>query len=337
MPMRGESKYVIETLESLVKDMGKQFSICIPYSELNESVKKSVQEAIPNAALRFLDCSELSLAEALNLAVETSKKEFILRIDSDDKVIKGRTQQQHKILQEDLDTAVVGSQVIFIDETSDEIGKSRYDVKTSSSEFAFGCRLAHPSVMFRRSQILSVGNYQDICNFHGRSICEDYDLWLRVVKNFKIEIIDEPLTEYRLHKAQSSHKFESAIQMCSFIMRAGSALETPRRPIEISEISLSSSTFKNLVIQMRHQDTPESFVWLLDYSIFITRNYFKMAFSELSRGKIALIKNLDKLFFAIKYLVYNKGSYETHLSDFRRTFTHDFGEDAKSQSRKVVP
>jgi guanylate kinase len=335
--MRGESKYVIETLESLVKDMGKQFSICIPYSELNESVKKSVQEAIPNAALRFLDCSELSLAEALNLAVETSKKEFILRIDSDDKVIKGRTQQQHKILQEDLDTAVVGSQVIFIDENSDEIGKSRYDVKTSSSEFAFGCRLAHPSVMFRRSQILSVGNYQDICNFHGRSICEDYDLWLRVVKNFKIEIIDEPLTEYRIHKGQSSHKFELAIQMCSFLLRAGKILGTPRRPIEISELSLSSSTFKNVVFQMRRQETPESYVWLLDYSIFITKGFFKLVFSAPNSGKITLIKNLDKLFFAFKYLVSNRGSYETHLSDFRRTFTHNFGEDSKSQSRKVAP
>jgi hypothetical protein len=102
-------------------------------------------------------------------------------------------------------------------------------------------------------------------------------------------------------------------------MRAGSTLETPRRPIEISELSLSSSTLKNLVIQMRRQDTPESFVWLLDYSIFITRNYFKMTFSESNSGKIALIKNLDKLFFAIKYLVCNKGSYETHLSDFRKT------------------
>lgn len=337
MPMRGESKYVIETLESIVKDMGEKFSICIPYSELSESAKESVEGAIPNAAIRFLDCTQMTLAEALNFAVVTSKKEFILRIDSDDKVIKGRSRQQHKILQENQETAVVGSQVIFIDENSDEIGKSRYDVKTSSSEFAFGCRLAHPSVMFRRSQIVSVGNYQDICSFDGRSICEDFDLWLRVVKIFKIEIIDEPLTEYRIHKGQSSNKFESAIQMCSFIMRAGKILGTPRRQIEISELSLSSSTLKEVVSQMRRQNTPESNVWLLDYSVFITKGFFKLAFSESNSGKIALIKNLDKLFFACRYLLSNRGSYESHLSDFRRTFVGDFGEDPKSQSRKVIP
>jgi len=315
--MRGECRYAKETLQSIIRDIGHEFSLCIPHSELSQSVKDMINAVVPKAVVRYLDAGGFTLAEALNLAVSTSEKEFILRIDSDDKVVEGRTLKQYQFLMENDNTAVVGSQIVFIDENSKHLGKSNYSVKTFSLEFGFGCRIAHPSVMFRRSQIISVGNYQEICNLRGRSICEDYDLWLRVIEKYRIMILDEHLTEYRIHTRQNTQKYEAEIFLCSLILRSRKILGSTRNQVEIEDLRLESIRFKGIVNQMKNLETPESRVWLLDLSIFTVKKYLALT-SDLSNDRVLRgIKNLNLWFFAFGYVLKNRGDYEREITIFR--------------------
>jgi hypothetical protein len=116
MPMRGECKYARETMDSLIQDLGNEFSLCIPFSELDNSVKLMIQTIAPDVKVRYIDANGMTLAEGLNIAVRTSAKDFLLRIDADDKVVKGRARQQLDFLVNHKTSAVVGSQMIFIDE-----------------------------------------------------------------------------------------------------------------------------------------------------------------------------------------------------------------------------
>ena len=54
--------------------------------------------------------------------------------------------------------------------------------------------LLHPAVMFRRDAIISAGNY-GLCE----KPCEDYDLWLRVAKEFEVANSESVLLKYRVH------------------------------------------------------------------------------------------------------------------------------------------
>jgi hypothetical protein len=73
----------------------------------------------------------------------------------------------------------------------------------------------HPSVVFRRSPILDVGNYL-LCE----KPCEDLDLWLRVTSVHKIRSLPDPLLKYRLHessvtgKAKHAHSLENHVLNC---------------------------------------------------------------------------------------------------------------------------
>jgi hypothetical protein len=58
-----------------------------------------------------------------------------------------------------------------------------------------GPGLAQPATLFRRSAVLSVGNYRDV----GPVNVEDYDLWLRLAAHYKLANIDAPLLSYRVH------------------------------------------------------------------------------------------------------------------------------------------
>jgi hypothetical protein len=243
--------------------------------------------------------------------------EYILRIDSDDKIVKGRSKKQFEYLVANNDVAVVGSQVLFIDENSRIIGRSEYKAATFFEEFGFGCRIAGPSVMFRKSLILSCGNYKDICILSDRSICEDFDLWLRVLEEYKLAILDEALTEYRIHSSQATQIYEVETFLCSMILRSRKILHDAREQINPKDLRIDSTTLRDLMTRMKKLGTPESNVWLLDYSIFLAKNYADIVRRH-SAGRFKFFcMNIDLLLFAIRYLLTNKGSYEREIEKYR--------------------
>ena len=57
----------------------------------------------------------------------------------------------------------------------------------------------HPTFCFKKSAIISVGNY----NNSQHSMCEDFDLIIRVMKKYgKIHNLPEVLLLYRIHENQ---------------------------------------------------------------------------------------------------------------------------------------
>jgi hypothetical protein len=317
MPMRGECKYARETMDSLIQDLGNEFSLCIPFSELDNSVKLMIQTIAPDVKVRYIDANGMTLAEGLNIAVRTSAKDFLLRIDADDKVVKGRARQQLDFLVNHKTSAVVGSQMIFIDEMSNSIGQTNYATKSVSAEFGFGCRIAHPSVMVRRSHVIASGNYQDVCNFNGVSLCEDFDLWLRILETYEIHVLDLFLTEYRIHTKQSTQRHLLEIGICSLLLRARKILNDSRRIIPIEALDLSSEEIRIAWRSLRGVNSIESRVWLLELSILVVKNCEKLLKSEAKAIRSNKLKRLDLLVYALWYLLRNHGSYQREISNFR--------------------
>jgi hypothetical protein len=59
--------------------------------------------------------------------------------------------------------------------------------------------MGHPSVMFRRFEVLKIGGYRSMKEWENVST-EDYDLWLRIVsKNYQLANLSESLIYYRNH------------------------------------------------------------------------------------------------------------------------------------------
>jgi len=56
--------------------------------------------------------------------------------------------------------------------------------------------------MYRKKKVIEVGGYRK-----ALTGVEDYDLWLRLIRNFKIENLDQPLTKYRISPDQYSKTF----------------------------------------------------------------------------------------------------------------------------------
>lgn len=318
MPMRGNCRYVEETIESLIQDLGTNFSLCIPFSELEPSVQDSIWSIAPMADIRFIDANGMTLAEGLHEAVFTSSKEFLLRIDADDKVVKGRSHRQLKFLLENPNSAVVGSQMIFIDENSNPIGQTDYSVNTISTEFGFGCKLAHPSVMLRRSHVLFSGSYKNVCNFNGRSLCEDFDLWLRILESFQISVIDSPLTEYRIHVGQSTQELSLEVSICSLLLRSRKILKEPRNPIPVEALKLNSKEIRFAWRAMREINSPESRIWLLELSILLVKNVGKFLNVSAKERYTDWFRDVKYFSISVLFLIRHRGTYKKEMLKFRQ-------------------
>lgn len=155
--------------------------------------------------------TKLGLVKSLNLGLSLAKSKYIARFDSDDKMKPERLSMQYDFLEENPSISVVGSNIVRVDNLGKSIGLRKYPESGKSllKYFSFRCGLAHPSVMFRRSDVKAVGMYNE-----QLTKGEDLDLWLRLLKSgYKFFNIQTPLLEYRKNKLRDSTHWRQVLQI----------------------------------------------------------------------------------------------------------------------------
>jgi|GEM_PF-541928 len=197
IPVLNGMPYLPETLASIEAQTYKNWEVLIWDNGSTDGTLEELEKWIPNRLPGKIFTGEPhGVGGSLKRLVEECKTEFCARIDADDINLPERLEQQVKFLIAHPDVAVVGSQMYYIDEKGD-LGESLYNVPLQHNDIVHtmlssNC-IAHPSIMFRRSAILEIGNYKELPNV------EDYDLWLRVATCFKIANLDKSLVKYRRH------------------------------------------------------------------------------------------------------------------------------------------
>jgi acetyltransferase-like isoleucine patch superfamily enzyme len=162
-----------------------------------EELEKWIPSRLPG---RIVKDSPLSLGESLAKLVELSNTDLCARIDADDINFLDRLEEQVKFLSTHPEISVVGGQMNLIDDKGILFGKLivPYHHDDIVHKMLVENSISHPSVLFRRSKILQIGNYRHLDSWKGVNI-EDYDLWLRVATFSRLANLDKTLVNYRVH------------------------------------------------------------------------------------------------------------------------------------------
>ena len=139
----------------------------------------------------------VGLGLALREGILHCSNEIVVRMDSDDISREDRIEKQIKILLENNEIGIVGS-------NSENFSKKIGDLKI------FGvypekdkeirkfmkrrCPFLHPTIMFKKSKVIECGNYKDLLWF------EDYDLFLRILNYVKGYNVQENLLYFRANE-----------------------------------------------------------------------------------------------------------------------------------------
>lgn len=123
--------------------------------------------------------TNVGLGPALNEGLKHVTYDIVARMDSDDICMQGRMGREYSKISEGLD--IVSSAILEFEGDTGNITGSRELPLTQEEITAFSRKrnpFNHPSVMFRKSAVISAGGYNaDFPYF------EDYDLWVRMLMN----------------------------------------------------------------------------------------------------------------------------------------------------------
>ncbi len=126
-----------------------------------------------------------------------SNYDYLVRMDADDISHKDRISTQLKIIEQNDNIGVIGTNAIYINKNNDEISKN-YNFKSGellNSDFKNFNRIFHPSTIINIKKLIDVGGYRKVFE-----PSEDLDLWLRISKKYKIINLNKYLLQYRLHE-----------------------------------------------------------------------------------------------------------------------------------------
>ena len=136
-----------------------------------------------------------------NRWVELARGEYIAFIDDDDIWEREKLREQFNFLEKNPLIGIVGTWARFIDESGALIGISEH-LNISPETIEKSVLVTNPfiqsSVLFRKDFFLATGGFPDF------NLCEDYDLWLRILQMTQWANIPETLVTYRVRSTNTT-------------------------------------------------------------------------------------------------------------------------------------
>jgi glycosyltransferase involved in cell wall biosynthesis len=196
LPVYNGGAFLHLAIESILKQDDPDFEfLLIDDCSTDQSAKVIRHYAASDGRIRPVFHREnAGLASTLNEGLREARSDLIVRMDQDDVALAKRIGTQVEFMHGRSDIAVAGSFVYHMgrrpadDHLVQLPAEHEEIVRTLARE---NC-IYHPSAILRREPILSLGGYR--AEFRNS---EDYDLWLRVAKVYKLANIPEPLLRYR--------------------------------------------------------------------------------------------------------------------------------------------
>ncbi|MDB5228750.1 MAG: putative glycosyl transferase [Bacteroidota bacterium] len=196
MPAYNSEKYIGEAINSLLSQTFSDFELII----INDGSKDNTHQVISDfqdSRIKYFQNTENSgLIFTRNKLIQLAACDYIAFLDSDDLAEPKRLEIEFKALKSNANLAFVSSSFHAINENS-EIIKSDWKYNLSPVElpvhFLFYNPIATSSVMIRKS-FLPEKIFRE-----GYPVCEDYDLWTRIIQNYDGNVLPEFLTRYRVY------------------------------------------------------------------------------------------------------------------------------------------
>lgn len=229
MPVYNAEKTVEQAIRSVMGQTFTDFELIViddGSKDKSWSIMQSLAQKDPRIRV-FQNEVNLGIMKTLNRAHSMTNASLLAQLDSDDEMKPTRLEKQVAYLSVHLDVAVVGSWYSMMGRTEahDRVLKLPTTPEEVLASMAIENPLCHSSVMMRKEVFQQVGGYRP--EFRNT---EDYDLFLRISKLYKIANIPEVLVRNRLSLGGQSigkHK-----QMILFFQLAQASHQYPEKSLE---------------------------------------------------------------------------------------------------------
>ncbi|ROI00522.1 glycosyltransferase family 2 protein [Chryseobacterium daecheongense] len=189
IPFYNAEEYFEQAILSVLSQTFTDFTLLLIDDGSTDSSLKIAQKYLEDKRVVIIsDGKNLNLGYRLNEIPHIAKTEYLARMDADDIMHPERIEKQLKILKENPDIDVLGSNAYSIDENNNVVGKR---INISDDSLILVSTFTHPTIIAKTQWFRD--NPYDVEAIR----IEDSELWLRTKNQYTFKTIGEPLLFYR--------------------------------------------------------------------------------------------------------------------------------------------
>lgn len=201
MSVYNGEKYLREAINSILEQSYADFEFIIIDDCSTDNSLDIIKSYKDNRIRLIRNKANLRLPASLNMGIRLANGKYIARMDADDISLPDRFLKQVNYLESHPEVVALGGSFQAIDGNGRNLYKHHALIEEKLDRYyLIPSPLAHPTVMMRREIIVNNNLFYDV----KYSSAQDYDLWLRIRKYFKIANLPEVLLKYRIHKKSIS-------------------------------------------------------------------------------------------------------------------------------------
>lgn len=234
IPTYNYGRFVGEAIRSVLAQTFTDFELMVVDDGSTDDTKEVVT-SFNDARIKYIYQENLGVGAALNNGIKASIGEYVTILGSDDVYLPQNLELKAKLLDTRPDIGLVCSDLyVFDNDTGAILGRFWRDKKVSHywvdperaarqplKELLYrGCFIMPQATMIRRTVLNEVGGFDESLPTH-----EDWDLFVRIILHFSIQIIDMPLLKLRRHNTNLSENkdkmYWGAVGAINKAMRSG--------------------------------------------------------------------------------------------------------------------
>lgn len=207
VPTYNQAPYLEEAINSARNQTYPHVEIVIVNDGSTDNSAEILKDlAAKDSRIRYFNQKNQGFAVATNKAIEESKGEYIVHLDSDDVYEPEKIQKQLEMLQKDSTIDLVYTAIQVIDSEGNPLMQMRgseMDHDTFFAQMLFRSIMPNPTtIMGKRVCFLNVPYREK----YKRSV--DYDRVLRLAEKYRFKYLDLPLTRWRRHERNLTNELE---------------------------------------------------------------------------------------------------------------------------------
>ena len=187
-------QYVASAVDSILSQTFDDFELIVINDGSKDGTLKVLQSIADDRVRIISNPANMGIPKSSNIGISQARGRYIARQDADDISLPQRLEKQYDYLQKHPEIAVLGTaRKTMFDNGIVKSHDSPLQSPTFEDMLAKNC-FVHGSIMVRKNALEKVGGYNEIFRYTS-----DYDLCIRLTKNFPGANLREPLYVLRRH------------------------------------------------------------------------------------------------------------------------------------------
>jgi len=229
MTVYNAEEYLAESIQSILNQTFTDYEFIIIddcSTDHSLQIAQEYQKKDPRIIIHHHQ-QNLGIGGARNTGVNLAQGKYIAWMDADDVSMPERIEKEVSYLESNPQVGVISSNANLINRIGDFIDEVHMPQTHLLIEWAFSFYdpIINPAVMVRRDLYTKIGEYRNLAINKGEYFPEDYDLWVRMIRETQFHNLNQPLLNLRKHeqnitKTRYQSMMKNSVLICGWYLQS---------------------------------------------------------------------------------------------------------------------